>query len=276
MGYKIKDHSHSSASSEPVVALSSKEQFLFFVEEHRGLVWGGIILILVLIGVLVTVNWLSEQQEEEAWELQGQAQRIYLDRPLDDVEKGKSNIQQASAMFQDIREQYSASPSAKVSSFLLGNSLMDTDKYEEAIKAYTSFIQEHPQDHILVGLVQQRLGFAYLLNGDREDAVAAFDAVLGNPKALNKDQVRFELAKLAESDEKTDEAVKHYRQLLQDFPLSPLSTEANLRLKVLAPEKSEESSEPKASEGSQGEQAILEGQTQTEEDATSHEDGAEK
>ncbi len=276
MGYKIKDHSHSSASSEPVVALSSKEQFLFFVEEHRGLVWGGIILILVLIGVLVTVNWLSEQQEEEAWELQGQAQRIYLDRPLDDVEKGKSNIQQASAMFQDIREQYSASPSAKVSSFLLGNSFMEAEKYEEAIKAYTSFIQEHPQDHILVGLVQQRLGFAYLLNGDREDAVAAFNAVLGNLKALNKDQVRFELAKLAESDEKTDEAVKHYRQLLQDFPLSPLSTEANLRLKVLAPEESEESSESKASEENLGDQIDLEEQTQTEEDATSHEGGAEK
>ena len=32
MGYKIKDHSDKSAVGEPVVALSSKEQFLFFVE----------------------------------------------------------------------------------------------------------------------------------------------------------------------------------------------------------------------------------------------------
>ena len=52
MGYKIKDHSDKSAVVEPVVALSSKEQFLFFVEEHRGLVWGGILLIVVLIGGL--------------------------------------------------------------------------------------------------------------------------------------------------------------------------------------------------------------------------------
>ena len=244
MGYKIKGQSGKSDVGEPVVALSSKEQFLFFVEEHRGLVWGGILLIVVLIGGLITLNWLSKQKQEEAWELQGRAQRVYLDRPLDDVEKGKANIQQASGMFQDILEQYPSTSSAKVSSFLLGNSFMEAGDYPEAIKAYTSFVQEYAQDRILVGLVQQRLGLVQLQNGNREGALSAFDAVLGNPQALNKDQVLFEMAKLAESEENTDEAVKHYKQLTQDFPLSPLSTEANLRVKVLAPEEAQESTEP--------------------------------
>ncbi|MEX2491269.1 MAG: tetratricopeptide repeat protein [Nitrospirales bacterium] len=250
MGYKIKDHSDKSAAVEPVVALSSKEQFLFFVEEHRGLVWGGILLVVVLIGGLIILNWLSQQKQEEAWELQGQAQQVYLDRPLDDVEKGKSNIQRASGMFQDILNQYSATPSAKVSSFLFGNSLMDAENYQGAIEAYTSLVQEHAQDHILVGLVQQRLGLAQLLNGNREAAVSAFEAVLGNPDALNKDQVLFELAKLAESEEKTDEAVKRYTQLIQEFPVSPFSSEANLRVKVLAPEEVKEPVAPEPTNGS--------------------------
>jgi outer membrane protein assembly factor BamD (BamD/ComL family) len=261
MGYKIKDHSDKSPTGEPVVALSSKEQFLFFVEEHRGLVWGGILLIVVLIGGLVTVNWLSKQKQEEAWELEGQAQRVYLDRPLDDIEKGKSNIQKASGMFQDVLDQYPATPSAKVSSFLLGNSLMETENYQGAIKAYTAFIQEHSQDHILVGLVQQRLGLAQLLNGDPEAAVSAFDAVLKNPQALNKDQVLFELAKLAESDEKSDDAVKHYKQLIQEFPLSPLSSEANLRVKVLAPEETQELTESEANTGNEIDQETSENQS---------------
>ncbi len=250
MGYKIKDHSDKTAGLEPVVALSSKEQFLFFVEEHRGLVWGGILLVIVLIGGLIALNWLSQQEEEEAWALQGQAQQRYLDRPLDDVEKGKNNIQEASGMFQNILEQYPATPSAKVSSFLLGNSMMETENYQGAIDAYTSFIQDHTQDHILVALVQQRLGLAQLLNGDREAAVTVFDAVLGNPHALNKDQVIFELAKLAESEEKTDDAVKRYKQLIQEFPLSPFSTEANLRVKVLAPEEEQASTESESDVGS--------------------------
>lgn len=243
MGYKIKGHSEDAAGIEPVVALSSKEQFLFFVEEHRELVWGGILLVFVLIGGLVTLNWLSQQQQEEAWALQGQAQQVYLDRPFDDVERGKSNVLQASGMFQNILEQYPATPSATVSSFLLGNSLMETENYQGAIEAYTSLIQGHAQDHVLVSLVQQRLGIAQLLNGNREAAVSAFEQVLGNPYALNKDQVIFELAKLAESEEKSDDAVSRYKQLIQEFPLSPFSTEASLRLKVLAPEEVQESTE---------------------------------
>jgi tetratricopeptide (TPR) repeat protein len=255
MGYKIKDNSNKSATAEPVVALSSKEQFLFFVEEHRGLVWGGILLVVVLIGGLVTLNWLSHQKEEESWEL---AQQVYLDRPLDNVEKGKNNIQQASGMFQDILEQYPGTPSAKVSLFLLGNSLMEAENYQGAIDAYTSLIQEHSQDHILVGLVQQRLGLAHLLNGNREAAVGAFEAVLGNLHALNKDQAIFELAKLAESEEKTDDAVKHYKQLIQEFPLSPFSTEANLRVKVLAPEETPEPVDAEISTGSEVEKETSE------------------
>ena len=146
-------------------------------------------------------------------------------------------------MFQDILEQYPSTSSAKVSSFLLGNSLMESENYEEAIKAYTAFLQEYAQDRILVGLVQQRLGLAQLQTGDQAAAMSAFDAVLSNTQALNKDQVLFEMAKLAESDEKTDAAVKHYKQLIQEFPLSPLSTEASLRVKVLAPEETPKTEE---------------------------------
>ncbi len=263
MGYKIKDHSDKSAAAEPVVVLSSKEQLLFFVEEHRGLVWGGILLVVVFIAGLATFNWLSQQKEAESWELQAQAQQLYLDRPLDDAEKGKSNVQEASGMFQDILDQYPGTPSAKVSSFLLGNSLMDGENYQGAIDAYTGFIQKNRQDPILVGLVQQRLGLAHLLKGNQEAAESAFHNVLENAQAFNKDQVLFELAKLSEYEEKTDEAVKHYKQLIQEFPLSPFSTEANLRVKVLAPEEVEESTEPESKATDDGEQENLEEQMES-------------
>ncbi len=49
MGYKIKDISNKSSTVEPVQFLSSKERFLFFVEENRAMVWGGILLVMVVI-----------------------------------------------------------------------------------------------------------------------------------------------------------------------------------------------------------------------------------
>ena len=243
MGYKIKDTTNKFPAGEGVTVLSSKERFLFFVEENRRLVWGGIILILVLFVVAITLTWLAGQNQERAWELEGKAQTVYLDRPLDDAKKAKENIQKASTMFQEVLDQYPGTTSAKVSLFLLGNSLMEEQKYEGAIEVYNSFVQQYSKDFLLVGLVQQRLGLAHLLNGNRDAALNAFDAVLTNGEALNKDQVIFELAKLAESDEKPNEAVGHYKKLMKEYPLSPFTSEAGLRVKVLAPEESQESVE---------------------------------
>lgn len=244
MGYKIKDLTNKPSMVEQAQFLSSKERFLFFVEENRALVWGGIFLVLVVIVAIVTLGWLSQHNQEQAWELEGQAQTVYLDRPLDDVKRGQENIQKASSMFKDILEQFPGTPSAGVSSFLLGNSLMEEKKYQEAIDVYTSLVKEYGQDHIFVGLVQQRLGLAYLLNDNREAAMKAFDAVLANPHALNKDQVVFELAKIAEADENVAEAVGQYKNVIQDFPLSPFASEAALRVKVLAPEEAKDSPSP--------------------------------
>jgi len=244
MGYKIKDISNKSSTVEPVQFLSSKERFLFFVEENRAMVWGGILLAMVVIVAIVTLSWLNQQKQEQAWELEGQAQTVYLDRPLDDVKKGQENIQKASTMFKEILDQFPGTDSAEVSAFLLGNSLMEEQNYQAAIDVYTSFIKQYAQDHIFVGLVQQRLGLAYLLNGNREAAMEAFEAVLANPHALNKDQVVFELAKLAEADENVAEAVIQYKKVVREFPLSPFASEAALRLKVLAPEEAKDSPTP--------------------------------
>jgi len=244
MGYKIKDISNKSSTVEPVQFLSSKERFLFFVEENRAMVWSGILLAMVVIVAIVTLSWLNQQKQEQAWELEGQAQTVYLDRPLDDVKKGQENIQKASTMFKEILDQFPGTDSAEVSAFLLGNSLMEEQNYQAAIDVYTSFIKQYAQDHIFVGLVQQRLGLAYLLNGNREAAMEAFEAVLANPHALNKDQVVFELAKLAEADENVAEAVIQYKKVVREFPLSPFASEAALRLKVLAPEEAKDSPTP--------------------------------
>jgi TolA-binding protein len=225
------------------------------MEKNRTLVWAAILMVMVLIAVIVTLSWLSQQKEEQAWELQGQAQSMYLDRPLDDVKKGQENIQQATSMFKDILDQFPGTASAEVSLYLLGNSLMEEGNYQEAIEVYTSFVNEFSQDPIFAGLVQQRLGLAYLLNGNREAAMKAFETVLANPHALNKDQVVFELAKLAEADEKTAEAVDHYQKIIQEFPLSPFASEAALRVKVLAPEEATDSPalSPGATEVGEGE-----------------------
>ena len=117
---------------------------------------------------------------------------------------------------------------------------MEEKKYAAAIEKYQELIRASAQDPVFRGLVQQRLGLAHLLNGDRDSALAIWQAILDDPGTLNKDQIIFELAKLAESDERTQDAVTQYKKLMQDYPLSPFANEAGLRVKVLAPEEMKE------------------------------------
>jgi tetratricopeptide (TPR) repeat protein len=86
---------------------------------------------------------------------------------------------------------------------------------------------------MMLGLVYQRLGYAYLLQGARDQATSSFSAVLDIPGALNKDQVLFELGKLEETLSRPEGALARYQELMKAYPNSPFASEAAVRIKAL-------------------------------------------
>jgi len=63
--------------------------------------------------------------------------------------------------------------------------------------------------------------------------VKAFTGILDIPGALNKDHVLFELAKIEESQSRPEGALAHYQDLMKNYPNSPFTSEAAVRVKVL-------------------------------------------
>ena len=244
MGYKIKDTTTKSGVLDETSLLTGKDRFLLFVERNRKAVLGGIFLVCVVIIILGTVLWLEFRNKEQALVLEGQAQRLYVDRPFDQPEKVKENVSQARELYQQILDQYPRTASAQLALYFLGNALADEGDLKGAIEAYEKFVAQYDGHDELIGLVYQRLGYAHLLNGDREKAVQAFSVVLDVPGALNKDQVLFEFAKLEEADGAIEKALSHYKNLLEQFPTSPFTSEASLRVKALTPEEEAKSEGP--------------------------------
>jgi tetratricopeptide (TPR) repeat protein len=95
----------------------------------------------------------------------------------------------------------------------------------------------YDETRILLSLIYQRLGYAYLLKGDAEQARKAFSFVLEMPEALNKDQVLFELGKIEESQSRPEGALARYQDLMKAYPNSPFTGEAAVRTKVLGVKK---------------------------------------
>ena len=209
------------------------DRFLLSLYDHRrGLMVGaGVVLVAGLIvgGVL----WTDQQRLAASVELLNRGTRLLVEQPPDKPSEAEQNLKGAVATLKQLTEQYPRSQAAAMGFYQLGNALMQQNDVAGAIEAYQKGLLAYAGQPMMTGLIQQRLGYAYLLKGDREAAVKAFTAVTEIPGALNRDHALFELARIEESQGRPEGAIAHYQDLIKSYPNSPLASEATVRMKVM-------------------------------------------
>ena len=220
--------------------LTGVDRFLHVLQEQRRAVLAGLGVVLVAGAVVAGVIWYDYQSTLKARELDQEATLHYLNRPADDPKKSHEQLSQAITLYKQVVEQYPRSPVAPVALFHLGNAQVLANEVDAGIETYKRFMLSYGSNTSLLGLVQQRLAYAYLAKGDRDQAVKAFTGILEIPGALNKDHVLFELAKIEESQSRPEGALAHYQDLMKNYPNSPFTSEAAVRVKVLEVKKSPE------------------------------------
>jgi outer membrane protein assembly factor BamD (BamD/ComL family) len=221
--------------------LTGVERFLLVLQEQRRAVLVGLGVLLVAAAVVAGVIWYDYQATLKARELDQEATLHYVNRPVDDPKKSHEQLAQAINLYKQVVDQYPRSPVAPLALFHLGNAQVLANEVDAGIETYKRFMLLHGSNTSLLGLVQQRMAYAYLVKGDRDQAVKAFTGILEIPGALNKDHVLFELAKLEESQSRPEGALAHYQDLMKNYPNSPFTSEAAVRVKVLEVKKSPES-----------------------------------
>ena len=221
--------------------LTGVERFLLVLQEQRRAVLVGLGVLLVAAAVVAGVIWYDYQATLKARELDQEATLHYVYRPVDDPKKSHEQLAQAINLYKQVVDQYPRSPVAPLALFHLGNAQVLANEVDAGIETYKRFMLLHGSNTSLLGLVQQRMAYAYLVKGDRDQAVKAFTGILEIPGALNKDHVLFELAKLEESQSRPEGALAHYQDLMKNYPNSPFTSEAAVRVKVLEVKKSPES-----------------------------------
>lgn len=241
MSYKIRIPSKTTTVDETQL-LTGIERLLVALEEHRRAVFvGGGVLLLAVI-VVAGVFWVDYQTNQKARSLDQEATRHYLTRPADKPEQADKNLKEAIALYRRVVEQYPRSASGPIALYHLGNALVQANDLDAAIEAYKRFVVLYGSNSRLLGLVHQRLAYAYLLKGDRDQAAKALTSITEVPGTLNKDQALFELGKLEEAQARPEGALAHYQDLIKNYPNSPFAGEAAVRVKVLDVKKGAEGS----------------------------------
>ncbi|HSN04478.1 MAG TPA: tetratricopeptide repeat protein [Nitrospira sp.] len=237
MTYRIKVPPKTLPMDEAHLA-GNMERLLETLRLYRGPLLVGIAIVIVATGIVGGVLWYDAQTAQKAQDLEHEATLHYFTRPADDPKKSEMNLKEAIALYRKVVEEYPRTQTAPVALFQLGNALVQANEVDAAIEAYKRFILMYGSNTSLLGLVQQRLGYAYLLKGDRDQAAKAYSSVLEIPGSLNRDHALFELARLEESLSRPEGALAHYQDLMKNYPNSPLANEAAVRVKALEVKKS--------------------------------------
>ena len=212
--------------------LSGVEHALLRLQDYRRPLLVGLGVFLLAVAVVGGVLWFDRQAVQKAQELEREAM-LHILAAANNPQKAEALLKQAIATYRQVADQYPRTPTAPLALFQAGNALVQANDLGGAIEAYQRFIALYGSNPGFVGLVQQRLAYAYLLKGDREQAVKTLTSILEMPGAFNRDQALFELARLEESQSRPEGALAHYQELMKAHPNSPFASEAMIRTKIL-------------------------------------------
>ena len=232
MTYRIKIPTRSIPTDEAHLLSGLERVGLALQQRSRQIliVSGVLVIAVVIVGVVV---WLDHRNAQQAVELEQQATRLYLERPVDKPQQADQNLKQAITLYRQLLDQYPRSSSAPLALFQLGNALVQANDIAGAIEAYQKYVALYNENKPLLGMVLQRLGYAHLIKGDLEAATKVFVAALDMPGTLNKDQVLYELGKIEEAQSRPEGALARYQDLTKTYPNSPFAGEATVRAKAL-------------------------------------------
>jgi tetratricopeptide (TPR) repeat protein len=181
-----------------------------------------IAVIVLALAVTLIYSFIRSSNEKKASQMMSAAYDAY-----DPGGGAPANYPQALQRFQDIVKQYGGTLNGAIAQFSIGNTYVHMGQPEAALKEYEAFINKYSDEKFLLGLVYQRIGYAYLAMGKQDEAVKAFDhaeAVAGTGPAT------LELARLYERAGKSQEALKRYKDISDNLPSSAWAMEARKKI----------------------------------------------
>lgn len=243
MTYRIRTTNRSVPLDEAHLGSWGDRLFLWLYDHRGALLAGGGVVVLAAV-VVGGVLWTDQRRMSESTDMLNKASRLIWERPSDNPTEAEQKLKVAVAIFKELGDKYPRTPAASMGLYNLGNALVLQQDVSGAIEAYQKAMLAYAGQPMMTGLLQQRLGYAYLQKGDREAAAKALIAVTEIPGALNRDHALFELARLEEVQGRPEGAIAHYQEVVKSYPGSPLASEATVRMKVMEVKKSADSLPP--------------------------------
>lgn len=179
-------------------------------------------VLVIVIAITITFILYTLHLTKKAYSLQKEADNYYyninLKTPFIEEERWKKALE----LYQ---QSLKVKPTPLVQ-FYIGNCYYRLNDFDNAVKAYTLFINKYTHEEGLLPLVYQRLSSSYIKSGKSEEALKTLQIFKNFKNGAFKDTALIGEARLYEEIGKVEDAKKIYREIIKGFPSSPWTNEA--------------------------------------------------
>jgi len=200
---------------EPDEFITLTERAYFFITHHsKSIAIGGIIILILILSVFFIQRW-EKKNEENAYQLFNLAVETYqmISTPYRDgsVQEYKGILEK----FNEVDTKFSKTKFGKLSALYKGNIHLRLGEFEEAIKAYETFLQKTGKEKFYRSLAMEGLGYSYEGKREYEKAVNAFQKVIDLGERFQLGNAYWGMGRCFEKLGKNKEAMENYKLFLK-------------------------------------------------------------
>lgn len=208
---------------EPDEFITLTERTFIFIREHSRKVAGGAILLLVLIVALFLFQMWERKKESDAAREFGVATGLY-ERGIAQAREGSiQGEKEILAKFEEIITKYPRTTSGRFSLLYKGNIYLKKGELDEAIKAFTDFLDKAGKERLYRYFAWEGLGHAYEGKKDYAKALDSYQKILEGGEGYQLAEANLNIGYCYEKLGKPKEALESFKAFLNSSPKSSLS-----------------------------------------------------
>jgi len=208
---------------QPDEFISTTEHVLLFVRDHlKKIVVGvGIIVVIVAAYVLFRV-WEARRENEASQRLNVAMEAVELvNSPY--REGSPADYKNALAKMEEIVNAFPKTSSGTFALLYKGNIHLKLGEFDEAIKAYDTFLSRSGSEKLYNLLALEGVGYAYEGKKDYGKAIEAYQRIIAMDQGFQGREARLQMGYCYEKLGKNKEAVENYRAYLEGTQKSSMT-----------------------------------------------------
>jgi tetratricopeptide (TPR) repeat protein len=192
----------------------TEKTFLYITQHLRPIATGGIIVLILLLSIYIFYRW-EAKKEGEAQQKFNLAVETYQIVSSPYREGSIQEYKDVLKKFDEVTTKFPRTSSGKLSILYKGNIHLRLREFEEAIKAYQTFLQKGGGEKLYRLFALEGLGYAYEGKKDYEKALTTFQKIVEMGESFELANAYLNIGRCEETLGKNKEALENYKNFLK-------------------------------------------------------------